>query len=357
MKKIVVHCGFHKTGSSSIQKALQISHRENALVDFDLPRFSKPENHGKIFFNHSFPIFTAYSTRLKNYHELIKRGLTQVEAKRYGNYVKSEISQSLSRENNIVISGEDISMLMPDELGQFIRDIRESVHSSGETEIGACCYVRCPVDLFSSEVQQSVKGGFTLDNAIEKRLSEVSSAMIIKLSNLKTAFYDNLNVSNFEEAKLHKYGISGHFFESNAISTTLNSNLLLDQGENLSFSDIAVFLLSAINSRIPLFVDGRLNPLRRANDFLLFKDVPGNVYSVPAELKKTIWNRTKPARKQLKDQFDIEFNELDLNMKERNLTRLDKEEAQKLLHKCNVKTPHLEVALADILRNDEWISY
>ena len=352
MKKIVVHCGFHKTGSSSIQKALQIAHHENAFIDFGLPQLLMPGNHEKIFFNHSFPIFTAYSKRLKNYHQLKKRGLTHSEAKQYGHYVRSEISRSLSRDKNIVISGEDISMLAPGELGQFVKELRASVSSSDETEIGACCYVRCPVDLFSSEVQQSVKGGFTLNNAIENRLSEVSSAMTTKLSNLKMAFFGNLNVSDFEKAKLHKYGISGHFLESNKISTTLHNDVLLDQEVNLSFSDMAVSLLSAINARIPLFINGRLNPQRRANDFLLFKDTPGNKFSISSELKNIVWTRTQPARKELKEQFSIEFSEPTLNVEKSDLRSLNNEEIQKLLHKCKTKMPHLELALTDILSSN-----
>lgn len=143
-RKCYLHIGMHKTGSSSIQKYLF----ENTLTD-DIEYLPlKPANHSILFYS----IFTVNP---ENYHINQRRNYDYYKCLENNKQKLSEIVEFLKdSKRNIVISGEDISVLNLGELKRF-----KEFLSSFFDEIEVVIYIRDPHSFLVSVFQESVKGG------------------------------------------------------------------------------------------------------------------------------------------------------------------------------------------------------
>ena len=113
MRKIILHVGLHKTGSSSIQ--LTATNNRKLL-----------ENNGILYpeldsSNHSISFYSKFSENRDSYHINLKEGLSLCDInkknEKWFSKLKDEIL--LSRCETILISGEDISVLSVKELTEL----------------------------------------------------------------------------------------------------------------------------------------------------------------------------------------------------------------------------------------------
>lgn len=152
-KRCILHIGLHKTGSSSIQNNLF-----RFLVDSDYLYLDLGTP------NHSVPIYSLFTDKPEDYYIYQRKALKKEEIKQYNaNTVEKFVNnfQSSSSEN-IIISGEDISVLslsaitkLKDFLDKFFHEIK-------------VVYIRNPHEAAISFFQQLVNGGRKKDFLIEK---------------------------------------------------------------------------------------------------------------------------------------------------------------------------------------------
>ena len=142
MKKIILHIGMHKTGTTSIQKALR---------GFD----DGKTVYAKLSYeNHSIPFATAFSDDYLNYHIWKRQGLSNSQIEEKKQECLSEIKSALSDDHyqRIVFSGEGISVLTKSEL--------EKLHSflwQYSNDISIYAYIRHPGEYFTSHLQERIK--------------------------------------------------------------------------------------------------------------------------------------------------------------------------------------------------------
>ena len=148
MKRLILHIGMHKTGTSSIQSTLWNSRAQLENYDVYYPTIQE--------FNHSFsfyPMFIDDHTdhvfkRVKIYEpEDMKR-----EQEKWRQLWVKEFQ--LSNHKNFIISGENLSLLGKDD----IRKLKEFVDPFFD-EIRIIIYVREPISYMHSDLQQHVKSG------------------------------------------------------------------------------------------------------------------------------------------------------------------------------------------------------
>jgi hypothetical protein len=144
MKRIILHVGMHKTGTSSIQATL-------AAADFSNSRFHYAQLGSP---NHSRALITATSSTPHSYHLNRKRGLSPLEAgmlkEEFRNQIVSEAQRIPSKD--IIFSAEGITNLSSTETKELIELL------SPYGSISAVAYVRPPESLIPSALQERIKG-------------------------------------------------------------------------------------------------------------------------------------------------------------------------------------------------------
>lgn len=152
-KKVIIHIGMHKTGTTSIQESLKYGLKNDDYYFLDL-------GHS----NHSIPIYSLFCDDPINYYIHKFKNLTIKQIESYNNANKDLLMKELknNKTKNIIISGEDINKLSIEglrKLKSFINNSYEDIHIIG--------YVREVSSYMQSMFQQKVKGGGLKDFDIE----------------------------------------------------------------------------------------------------------------------------------------------------------------------------------------------
>jgi len=141
--RFIIHAGFHKTGTSSIQHALsQYADKRLSVIQFG----------GE---NQSIPVINAFAKEPEHNRINVRRGRTRSDLCQERSLVRDSLKKQLvSAGNCAVLSGEGISMLDLDELEAF-RSFLEPYCN----EIDVLVYVRPAVSYMESTFQENVKAG------------------------------------------------------------------------------------------------------------------------------------------------------------------------------------------------------
>jgi hypothetical protein len=309
IKTVYLHIGLHKTASSSIQQSLMKSSELLRTNNYLYPLFSRSIN-GKnkhLIPNHSGPFHTLFSENaLSNYGNIIHQCDSQEKLEQlrieYLDQLKNEI-RSFSGEN-LIISGEAISIFKIDELLKLKQLIVELLGK--ETQLFVIAFVRNPVSLFSSGIQEKIKHG----KVLEVEYSRKKIGLIKHFSSTLLAFErvfgrENIKVAKFEDAIKHDFGPVGFFLELIGFNNSLLSKL-----ENLhvnsSMSYEATVLLSAVNEQIPLLIDNRVNEKRLLSQHRILKKIPGQKFTLSREQVTVLWNKSTQDIQWLHDNYSIE---------------------------------------------------
>lgn len=138
-KRIVLHIGMHKTGSTSVQ-ATYSNH-------FIYCKFGPP--------NHSIAATTVFHGNPYDYHVHKRQKLTRAEIDEMRVLWRSELEDSLARDREtFLLSGEDFSLLGRDAVQSFASVVGRVVPN-----IDVYAYVRPPVSFSTSAFQQHVALG------------------------------------------------------------------------------------------------------------------------------------------------------------------------------------------------------
>lgn len=240
MSKLILHVGMHKTATSSFQ--LTASHNAKILseIGFLYPIFNV---RGRNIVNHSIPIYSLFCENPSEYHINVRWGLDYKSA---NEVYSSVLAEALNSGSNLLMSGEDISLLSKSALTEFVR----LVESYG-FEIEVHCVIRSPYSLLCSMVQQNIRGG--IDS-----LSQISIVRVSDTVSKLSSVFDNVNFHSFEELCKSTHGPVLGLFEKMRID---NERFIL-RHDNEGLGNKTTRLLNYINRYLPSIVNGVLNPER-----------------------------------------------------------------------------------------------
>ncbi|MDP5254346.1 MULTISPECIES: glycosyltransferase family 2 protein [unclassified Vibrio] len=244
MKRLILHVGFHKTATSSIQKTLAHNRSELEKQGYIYPSFIR---HNKDIINHSIPFYSVYCQKPELYHINIKNGDSNNIGEANDNYNK-QIDHYLSMDKNIIISGEDISVLPH----HALISLRDKILSKG-FDLNVYCSVRKPYPFTCSELQERIKSGNgTLDNITVTKKSGF-------IEKLKQVFGEKVTFSSFEEDIQSKQGVVGAMLTRMGV----NCHKLTVQNSNEGFGNQSTRFLAHLNKNSPTILDGKINPVGR----------------------------------------------------------------------------------------------
>lgn len=232
MKKVYLHIGMHKTGSSSIQEALaSLRSKEFLYCDLMHP-------------NHSMAFYTLFSKNYLNYHEWKKQGFEESEIiQKKKDYLKILENNLISNSyKKLIFSAESISLLNDDEKKDMINFFRYYGF-----EINIICYVRDPLSYAYSSFQQDIKSGSI--NIKEKytpnyflRLDEFNNNSLI--NSLTVRDYSQLKDNNIVNDLFNILGIKDkckkNYFSNKRLSISalkiifLLNNHLINYPQNIN---------------------------------------------------------------------------------------------------------------------------
>lgn len=204
MKQAILHLGFSKCGSTSIQESL--AKYDDGRTFY--ARLGRP-NHNMIF----HAVFGNPPYALSGFKRL---SLNPNELQNYRRESLEKLKRELSRPNRerVIFSGENIASLKKNELTtlqEFLADYVDSIH--------VISYARHPLEYCPSAFQQRVKGG--LDHIPDI----ISPRYIQQITKLNHAFPDSkVSILSYERKKLREQCIVRDFCAQIGISVTNVTN-------------------------------------------------------------------------------------------------------------------------------------
>ncbi|MDC3010928.1 hypothetical protein OAZ24_01685 [Synechococcus sp. AH-736-G21] len=253
MKTCFLHLGLHKTASSSFQQTCSSNRKMLGKQGLHYPLFaceySRPRRL-KIN-NHSVPLRCLYDQNPKNYHINKRWKINRLE-EAIRDY-DAQLTEALSCEASIILSGEGLSLLS----GKALSQLEQRIRARG-FEIRPLALVRSPLDYAHSIAQQLIRGGQHLELVgcgpllvpqPMKRLTIPDGQR--ELTMLRSVFGEDLQLVPFRRACAHPHGPVGYLLEE--FCGISNLELIKFQNSQESKSNGWVRVQNLINRRWPIF--------------------------------------------------------------------------------------------------------
>jgi hypothetical protein len=287
-KILYLHMGFHKTGTTSLQKYFQ----EN-IINLKDQGYSYPifENYKKKdITNHSIPLYSLFTENPKLYHINKKWGLCE-NIKNVNENYNNYLDTFLKNNNRVIISGEDISNLCEKSLDK----LKFYFTDKGFTII-PIVVVRSPYSNLCSIYQELIKGGKYIN--FNKKYNCMLKEKILKIKKI----FPNTIFISYSKTLEHSFGSVGKVSEVIGVDITNFKKINLT---NVGLNNKTIRYINKLNKENPRFIEGKLNKnYKRFHTNL--KDDNNKFYLKKSE-KLNVIDKIKEENEFLLNTFDIDF--------------------------------------------------
>lgn len=314
-KKVILHIGLHKTGSTSIQASMK--ENQSVLQENGIFYPLIPIN-GKYFPNHSFMLFSLFSDNPVNYHMNQKFGFTTVEqVNELNNYYRSSIIDSINQSNcnTVILSAEDVSSLNINQ----VEDLKKffTYHLGQDTEFKVIIYFRHLCDYVQSVIQQRVKDGGWEKLLLNELKNGKLSGLRDRVEKFITVFgKNNIEAFKFEDAINQPGSISGQF-SRDVLGINIEHKDLQHSNKSLSYE--AYLIHNKVNSSDPLYIKGKINPKRRSDDLLPIVKLPGQKLNLSHRFSDNFISKVNVEHSWIEDEFSIKYQHKESTLSNDNL--------------------------------------
>lgn len=281
-KSGILHIGLPKTATTSCQEAL-FQNREMLLRRHGLFYPSLVASHNSI-------LAVMFIEDPRTHVTVKSRGITTREGaerlrRRY--FAKMEADIASAPWETLVLSSEGLSNLPVPSLER----LRDWLHRFAE-DWTVLLWSRHPVAFTTSNIQQLIKGGDTLERLLS---SPPLPNIRRRASNAFEAFgRESLKLTAFEDAREEPGGAVAAFCRRLGLPEETAMEIGTSMvPRNESMSMLATMLLSSLNRQRPRFVDGRMNPERRHKEVRVFQRIKGDRFRLPPEAEADIRRRSR----------------------------------------------------------------
>lgn len=296
-RKIILHIGLPKTGTTTIQNVLY-ANREFLLMQEGVL-------YPSVASNLTTPLCTIFQNDPQKHIANKVAGFTTREIEdRRKNYLDSLDTEISSREwNTLLLSAEGVSNLSAPEIAKL--------HEWGEkysSDWTVLVCVRHPVGYVRSVIQQLMKGGDTLQQLYEKLPMPNYRG---KISNAISVFgRENVRVFDFDTVAESSEGIVGAFAVQVGLTAASRDLLALRAvRDNESLPLEAVRILDSLNRQRPMF-DGNARAPRRSDpgqELAYVGRIKGRKFDVPNSVKEDIRGRGREDIVWLNETFGLDL--------------------------------------------------
>ena len=262
-KVIVLHCGFHKTATTSFQMTCRRNKGTLALRGWHYPIFSFKAQR---FTNHSVPIYSAFSKAPAKYAMNISAGYSETEIRQFNEQTRNHLKRILNGKSRVLLSGESISVLDKDELAELKAFLTQFGH-----QLKVVCGVRSPYSSVCSSFQEQVKGG-RRNGFSDGRVPRKS----VLMTRLADVFGDSLTFFSFDSDCQRREGPVTSLFSRNGISAKGFKIVRSNDG----LSNLSTRVLAVINSSLK---DNDSNKQREFRNKLSRTNISGPKFKLTAD--------------------------------------------------------------------------
>jgi len=304
IKQIYLHIGLQKTGSTSIQNTLL--EPENK-ISLERERFLYP-----VFFKektHNIPLQSAFCDKPSECWFLRDAGYTVDEIRLFNNrslfFLESLIKHTQA--NSIILSGE----LIPDLNKQNLIQLQQYLTSlvNPKVKIDIIVYVRNPIKFAISEIQEKIKANIPRQSAFLYTKMLVCFLFQDSIEKFIDVFgKENIHLYEFEKVIKHPFGPAGHFLSIIGFDINLVKQFRIKK-ENQSISQISADLISYINLKEPLLINGKLNSRRYRSDNHCLFHISGKKFDISKTEKQEIYERSLPDALWLREHFNVDYTQ------------------------------------------------
>lgn len=313
--KGIIHVGLHKTGTTTIQRALYENRQvlNNGGFNYALP-----------VANHSEALVNMFASHPVEYHLNIQNRRGQKEIREHAAGMFEHFSDVNAGWEGIILSGEVLSQFDLDELHRLKEYLDQFI-----TEYIVVACVRHPIDLGKSLFQQRVKGGRTISHVLAAPPWVDFRYRLEKFDKVFGA--DNVRVFDFESA-VSRGSILQYFLDKSGVEVDVpDSSLQL----NTSLTMQGIHLMSAYSERFPLeqMQRGDIDP--DALEFQLMKgfamSLGGDKLRLPQETAKSMLEESRPGIRWLSKRHGIEYEEYEPATSDQLTSPAERKAAESLL--------------------------
>jgi len=270
-KKLILHIGFPKTATTSIQETLSRGRDLLEEQGIHYPRITRSSSNNDM--NHEEVLLSLFSERSERLHAYIKRAEEIEDVSAANAAYRDQFEMLFARKDCIVLISADN---LPHQPQKILKKIESAIQKYGWS-IEVIASVRSPLsDLAStySEITKSIPLAY-------KKLPDyrVRTSASRRLENLRSVF-DTVRTYPFSEACRHPRGPVGYFLDFLGVENAGAFELIK---ANEGLSNNAIRLLAYINRFESLILNGRKNPNRSERDLAALWTVPGPKFRLTRE--------------------------------------------------------------------------
>lgn len=327
MKKLFLHIGTEKTGTSSLQGFLKLNERQLAKRGYWIPRcLVRP--------NHSLLAICCYDEfrhdDLCRYYDIHEENKWLATREKIRSELLSEIASCNS--DNIIISSEHFQSRLYS-ASEKLR-LKLLLYEVGCSEVKIILYLRDPASLanshyFSDVAQGSVSrhpdlpNSHYFNNLCDHRQTILDWSKVFGKDCLEVRLYDPYGTNSFS--------IVDDFL---TIFPQLDhSSFKKERSSNVSMSALGIEIIRQINEIEPFWIDGLVNPRRKKLNHIIRKNYKGKKYGMPEWLVNAYdaafadsneWVRQQyfPKRDQLFVRKGIKESQVEISVSEKEVQRV-----------------------------------
>lgn len=286
MRQVIIHAGFPKTATTSIQITCAKNQSKLEELGLHYPRFLL---NNRPIYNHSIPFISMFTANPELYHINIRKKVNVDEAnKKYEQQLNEILQKKLKK---IVISGEGISDLTKSEISKM----REKISSYGYG-IRVIIFVRSPFSLYNSSLQQQIKSGRSIEIYKPPRIKNKIEKII--------SVFPEAEFHSFRDVCKHNHGPVGYFLSLIGVKNFSEIEFIYS---NESLSNQAARLISYINEKQPFWIKKTINPLRSQGDTNIFKEIKGDKFKLTSNELEKFKHTLDRTNEYLLEKFGAEF--------------------------------------------------
>ena len=296
VKRVFLHLGMSKSGSTSIQNAL---FHNAAILEKNSFRYLTEwdENH-----------LVKFKSLFSPYHIVNRKRINDHFVKKMLNVITTTDCETL------ILSGEYSYHLWHNTTVENIKQFIENYFQTNGIEVTIIFIVRNPLTWFISFMQQRLfKSGFLMNK--NEDFFEVAIKQYKGVLNLKKYFPDSIKLIKFEDACLDKNGLVGVFLREVHFPEELLKSIIFKRQNESRCMEVMEFIyyIEATEPRYPYVNNSRSNPNRFRTDLMCLKDIRGVKFDLPYQSKVELWERLQETVHLLKGNTGIDYTDYSIS--------------------------------------------